>query len=62
MLRDGVCQFEGVEPAKGGGYVVVKGTGIPSVQVIGYNRRIDWNLFVSRVRAVVAGKSKAVIE
>lgn len=62
VLRDGVCQFEGVEPAKGGGYVVVKGTGIPSVQVIGYNRRIDWNLFVSRVRAVVAGKSKAVIE
>jgi hypothetical protein len=61
-LRDSVCQFEGIEPAKGGGYVVVKGTGIPSVQVIGYNRRIDWNLFVSRVRAVVAGKSKAVIE
>jgi hypothetical protein len=62
VLRDNTCEFEGVEPAKGGGYVVVKGTGIPSVQVIGYNHRIDWNLFVSRVRAVVAGKSKAVIE
>jgi hypothetical protein len=62
VLRDSVCLFDGVEPAKGGGYVVVKGTGIPSVQVIGYNRRIDWNLFVSRVRAVIAGKSKAVIE
>lgn len=61
-LRDGVCEFGGIEPAKGGGYVVVKGAGIPSVQVIGYNRRIDWNLFVSRVRAVIAGKSKAVIE
>lgn len=61
VLRQGVCQFEGLEPS-GTGYVVVKGSGIPSVQVIGYNRRIDWNLLVSRIRAVIAGKSKAVIE
>lgn len=60
-LRQGVCQFDGLEPA-GDGYLVVKGSGIPSVQVIGYNRRVDWNLLVSRIRAVIAGKSRAVIE
>ncbi|HZV55388.1 MAG TPA: hypothetical protein VFF82_10655 [Rhodocyclaceae bacterium] len=60
-LRQSVCQFDGLEPA-GEGYVIVKGSGLPRVEVIGYNRRIDWNLLVSRIRAVIAGKSKAVIE
>jgi hypothetical protein len=60
-LRNGICEFDGIEPA-GDGYVVVKGRGLPTVQVIGYNRRIDWALLVSRVRAVIAGKTKAVIE
>ncbi|MBU1235884.1 MAG: YdbH domain-containing protein [Gammaproteobacteria bacterium] len=60
-LRGGVCHFDGIESA-GDGYVVVKGRGLPTVQVIGYNRRIDWDLLVSRVRAVIAGKTKAVIE
>lgn len=61
-LRDRTCEFDGIAPAGRGGYLLVKGRGIPSVRVVGYNRRIDWDLFVSRVRAVVAGKSNAVIE
>lgn len=60
-LRDNVCRFEGFEPADKG-YVIIKGSGLPRVEVIGYNRDIDWNLLVSRIRAVIAGKSKAVIE
>jgi hypothetical protein len=60
-LRDNICHFEGLESADKG-YVIVKGSGLPRVQVIGYNREIDWNLLVSRIRAVIAGKSKAVIE
>jgi hypothetical protein len=60
-LRDNVCRFDGLEPADKG-YVIIKGSGLPRVQVIGYNRDIDWNLLVSRIRAVIAGKSKAVIE
>ena len=60
-LRGAVCHFEGLAPA-GTGALIVEGSGLPRVQVIGYNRRIDWNLLVSRIRAVIAGKSKAVIE
>src|SRR5207248_1380161 len=61
QLKDKVCTLDGIEP-DAGGYVLVKGSGIPSVKVIGYNRKIDWNLLVSRILAVIAGKSKAVIE
>ena len=60
-LKDKVCTLDGIEP-DGKGYVLVKGSGIPAVKVIGYNRSIDWDLLVSRIQAVIAGKSKAVIE
>jgi hypothetical protein len=60
-LRDGVCHLSGLEPV-GEGYRLIQGRGMPRVQVIGYNRRVDWNLLLSRIRAVIAGKSKAVIE
>ena len=60
-LRGQVCAFTGLAPA-GEGQLIVAGSGLPRVEVIGYNRRIDWNLLVSRIRAVIAGQSKAVIE
>lgn len=60
-LRDGVCHMDGLEPA-GEGYLLVAGRGIPRVQVIGYNRRIDWNLLVSRIQAVIADRVKPIIE
>lgn len=60
-LRDEVCHLQGLEPV-GEGYLLIEGAGMPKVQVIGYNRRVDWNLLLSRLRAVIAGKSKAVIE
>jgi hypothetical protein len=60
-LKDGVCHMDGVRP-ENNGYVLVEGGGIPSVKVMGYNRDIDWDLLVSRLKAVIAGKVKAVIE
>lgn len=61
VLKDGTCRMEGLYP-EDDGYVLVEGSGIPAVKVMGYNRRIDWDLLVSRLKAVIAGKTKAVIE
>ncbi|MFY9326421.1 MAG: hypothetical protein WAO76_00130, partial [Georgfuchsia sp.] len=61
VLRDHVCQMEGLYP-QGDGYVLVEGSGIPTIKLMGYNRNIDWNLLISRLKAVIAGKTKAVIE
>ncbi len=61
MLRDDVCTLSGLRPV-GAGYVLVEGSGVPRVEVIGYNRQVDWNLLVSRLQAVIAGRTKAVIE
>lgn len=49
-LRKGVCQMDGVEPAKTG-YYLVKGGGIPRIDVIGFNRSTDWDQLVDRLIA-----------
>lgn len=60
-LRNGVCLLDGVE-RDGEGIVLMKGRGIPSVSIIGYNRRIDWDALVARIREVIAGRPGVVIE
>ena len=50
-LRNGVCQMDGVEAAETG-YYLVKGGGIPRIDVIGFNRSIDWDLLVGRLLAI----------
>ena len=50
-LRNGVCQMDGVEPAKTG-YYLVKGGGIPRIDVIGFNRSTDWDQLVDRLIAI----------
>lgn len=60
-LRDGVCLLDGVE-REGEGVVLMRGSGMPSVSIIGYNRRIDWEALVARIREVIAGRPGIVIE
>ncbi len=48
VLRNNVCEMSGVEDAQTGFYLV-KGGGIPRIDVIGHNHNIDWNIFVDRL-------------
>ena len=60
-LKNGVCLLEGVE-REGDGVVLMRGSGMPSVSIIGYNRHIDWEALVARIREVIAGRPGVVIE
>lgn len=60
-LRKGVCQMEGVEPAKDG-YVIVKGSGVPAITVLGYNHSVGWDELLSRIQRVTQGNAKPVIQ
>ena len=61
MLRNGVCAMDGVEPV-GGGYVIIKGGGIPAINVVGYNRSVDWNELLSRLQRVMRDNIQAVVK
>ncbi len=47
-LRNDVCQMAGAGPAKGGFYIV-KGRGLPRIDIIGNNQRVDWPRLMTQV-------------
>ena len=53
VLDNDVCLMDGVEPAgDGAGYVLVKGRGLPRINVVGYSRRVRWSQLVQQIEAV----------
>jgi hypothetical protein len=47
-LRDDVCEMSGVEPA-GIGYYIVKGAGIPRIDIVGNAGRVRWSQLLSSI-------------
>ena len=50
-LRQGVCDMVGVAPAKQG-YYLMEGSGIPRIDIIGYNKTADWNRLVEQLKQI----------
>jgi hypothetical protein len=58
-LANDVCLLDGVE-SKAGGYYLVKGGGLPRIDVIGSARRVDWRTLVSSLKELP--NSQAVVK
>lgn len=50
VLRNNICTMSGVE-ARGDGFYIVKGRGIPRIDVIGFRRQVDWPQLLARLKA-----------
>jgi len=50
-LYKGVCQLMGVE-AVDNGFYLIKGGGLPRINVIGYNPRLNWSVLLERLRRI----------
>ncbi len=65
-LRNNVCRMDGIEPVsvvedhESQGYVIVKGGGIPAITVIGYNRNVDWQELIDRLKRVTQGNNPVI--
>jgi hypothetical protein len=51
-LRNDICQMAGVGTVNGGFYIL-KGQGVPRIDIIGNNPLVDWPRFISQVREAV---------
>lgn len=60
-LENEVCEMGGLHSASGG-FTIVEGAGIPRLNVVGYNRQVDWPTLVERLAAVGKGDVKPVFE
>ncbi|MGM0671211.1 hypothetical protein [Thioalkalivibrio sp.] len=59
-LRGDVCTASGVADRPDGGFVLVQGGGLPQIEVIGYNRRVDWPELIDRLATIQAGEGPVV--
>lgn len=60
MLNDGVCRMSGVGPAQAGGYYIVKGSGIPRIDVVGFRDTVSWPRLVQQLAAITRAGSPTV--
>lgn len=58
-LRGTVCELGGVEPAESG-YYLVKGGGLPRIDIIGHVREVDWPELIDRVKRAMEEGSPVV--
>jgi hypothetical protein len=56
ILADGVCRMSGAEAAGEGefgqGYYIVKGSGLPRIDVVGYRRQVSWTQLLNQLTAI----------
>lgn len=57
-MRDQVCAMDGIE-SKGEGYYILRGKGLPHIDVVGYQRSVSWPALSSAV--VAAARSGDVV-
>ncbi|MCJ7558039.1 MAG: YdbH domain-containing protein, partial [Gammaproteobacteria bacterium] len=64
VLKDGVCTMSGAGAAKAGplgrGYYLVKGSGVPRIDVVGFRDRVSWPRLVQQLGAIRQGGSPTV--
>ena len=58
-LHDGVCEMGGVEDSDSG-YYIVKGAGIPRIDIKGFNGSVDWQTLIDEL--MLAIESSASVE
>jgi hypothetical protein len=59
-LENDVCHMDGVAAAPNGGYYLVKGKGLPRIDVIGNSRRVDWPRLVQQLIAATQSEGPVV--
>ncbi|HNP62762.1 MAG TPA: hypothetical protein PKH39_02445 [Woeseiaceae bacterium] len=64
VLRDAVCAMSGAGPAKEGpqgrGYYIVKGKGVPRIDVVGFRNTVSWPRLVQQLSAITRSSGPTV--
>lgn len=66
-LENEVCLMDGLEAentprSASSSFTIVEGAGLPRLNVIGHNRRVDWPTFLERLKAASSGDVSPVID
>jgi hypothetical protein len=59
-LENGICHMGGVAPARDG-YYIVRGKGLPRIDVVGFKTEVDWGRLVTQLQSISRSR-QAVVE
>lgn len=62
VLRNGMCTMGGIEESNQASYSLIKGGGIPAINVMGYNRAVSWGELTTRLKRVTQDNVKPIVE
>lgn len=64
VLKDGTCAMSGAGPARAGpagqGYYIVKGKGVPRIDVVGFRDRVSWPRLVRQLRTITGRQEPTI--
>ena len=60
-LVAGVCEMGGLDRGEGG-FTLIEGGGLPSLTVVGYNRFVGWQEMLDRIRSVIDGNTRMIVQ
>ena len=58
-LRNNICKMRGVSDVETGGangFYIVKGSGVPRIDIVGYTDEVSWSVLTARLKRVVSTK------
>ena len=60
-LKNNICHMAGIEKKGSNAYYLVKGSGIPRIDVMGFQNEVNWQVLISRLRNIQSA-NEAIIE
>jgi hypothetical protein len=54
-----VCAMSGIEPS-GNGYLILRGSGLPQINVVGFARRVNWPTMVAQLKSIVESEGPVI--
>ena len=69
-LRNDTCQMDGIDTdftkasvnKSTAAYVIVKGSGVPAITVLGYNHSVSWRELIERLKRITEENTNPVIK
>ena len=58
-LKNNTCKMRGVNRANNGFYIV-KGSGVPRIDIVGFTDEVSWSVLTARLKRVVSSKDVIV--
>lgn len=56
-LENNVCRMSGLGETEQGGYLILEGRSLPRLDIVGYQRRVDWPRLLAQLAAATADAS-----